>query len=77
MHMYKRTLLSAAVAALLTATAPAGAQTTIRLLSAWPPNTSMIQAGESKFIANVETASYKEIKFVRNGEGWDKTRLYP
>lgn len=67
MQIYRRTLLGAAVAALLAATAPAGAQTTIRLLSAWPPNTSMIQAGESKFIANVEAASNKEIKFVRNG----------
>ena len=55
------------VSALLSATAPACAQTTMRLLSAWPPNTSMIQVGETKFIANVEAASNKEIKFVRNG----------
>ena len=67
MRIDKRILLGAAAAALLSATAPAGAQTTIRLLSAWPPNTSMIQVGETKFIANVEAASNKEIKFVRNG----------
>jgi TRAP-type C4-dicarboxylate transport system substrate-binding protein len=67
MRIDKRILLGAALSALLSAIAPAGAQTTIRLLSAWPPNTSMIQAGESKFIANLEAASNKEIKVVRNG----------
>lgn len=67
MQFYKRTLLGAAIAALLAGTAPTMAQTSIRLLSAWPPNTSMIQAGETKFIANVEATSNKEIKIVRSG----------
>ena len=66
MQGYK-TLLGAALLALYGAVAPAQAQTTIRLLSAWPPNTSMIQVGETKYIAAVEAASNKEIKFVRNG----------
>lgn len=66
MQLFK-TLLGATLVALASATAPVQAQTTIRLLSAWPPNTSMIQVGETKFIAAVEAASNKEIKFVRNG----------
>jgi TRAP-type transport system periplasmic protein len=67
MRIGQRVLLAASVAALLFAHVPAQAQTTIRLLSAWPPNTSMIQAGESKYIAAVEAASNREIKVVRNG----------
>src|SRR5262245_30140767 len=66
MQIFK-TLLGSALLALLGALAPAHAETSIRLLSAWPPNTSMIQVGEAKYIAAVEAASNKEIKFVRNG----------
>jgi TRAP-type transport system periplasmic protein len=67
MRIDKRILLATAVTAMLSAYAPAQAQTSVRLLSAWPTNTSMIQAGETKFIANVEAASNKDIKIVRNG----------
>lgn len=67
MQIGKRTLFAATVATLVSTQMPAQAQTTIRLLSAWPPNTSMIQVGETKFIANIEAAGGKDIKIVRNG----------
>jgi TRAP-type C4-dicarboxylate transport system substrate-binding protein len=67
MRVYKGALLAGTVAALLSLAAPAGAETTLRLLSGWPPNTSMIQVGEVKYIAAVEAASNREIKIIRNG----------
>lgn len=57
----------AAIAALVLVAGPAGAQTSLRLISGWPPNTSMIRTGEAKYIANIEAASDGAITFVRNG----------
>ena len=68
MKIHRRLLLGAAMAAALVGVSvPAQAETTIRLLSGWPQNTSMIRSGETKYIANVEAASNGAVKIVRNG----------
>lgn len=45
----------------------ARAETTLRLLSSWTPNTSMSQVGEEKFIAALTEAGNGSIKVMRSG----------
>ena len=45
----------------------AQAETTLRLLSGFPPNTPQVEDFESVFIKEVETASAGDIKIVRSG----------
>ena len=62
-------MLAAAIiaAAVLSATGPVQAETTLRLLSGWTPNNPNVPYVEAVFIKNVEEASKGEIKIRRNG----------
>lgn len=62
-----KTLLLASCAAVMFGTGPALADSTVRLISAWPETTSMVRIVANSFVDNVGEASGGTIKFVRNG----------
>jgi TRAP-type C4-dicarboxylate transport system substrate-binding protein len=66
-HNRRIMLLGALIATAALGATDAGAQTTLRLLSAWTPNNANIPNIETPFIKNVEAASKGQIKIVRSG----------
>lgn len=66
--MNRRQTIAAAAAALALGTAGAAhAESTLRLISAWPETTSMVRVVERGFTEAVTEASGGAITFVRNG----------
>ena len=61
------TLLVAGVALAGMAAPAAWAQTTMRVLAGWTPNTSMVQSVEAEFIKRVNEAAKEELKLTRSG----------
>lgn len=62
-----RQIFLTTVAVAVLGQAPASAESTLRLISAWPETTSMVRIVEDSFIENVDEVSDGAITFTRNG----------